>query len=133
MSNAKRARQQAARDANARELYEAPTVGVRTDVYPIDLECRCRIVQRLVVLEAEFKLVEFAIVWTRRASDGDWREVYSCDTKHGSYHEHVTGHQHPNDSRKLSPLYSQVDVQECHDQAYVQVMNNHDKKCGGGW
>lgn len=129
MQNAKRVR--ALRAKSEVHLYEvAADLEVREETYPTDLVCGCRIVQRLV--SSHFALVYFAIVWVKKVDLEEWEEQYSCDTGHGHFHEHVTGHRKPNDARNLRPLYSHVDVQECFDRGYDLVHDRHDRNCGGG-
>lgn len=129
MHNAKRARAERAKSEVS--LYEVPDdLDLREETYPTDLVCGCRIVQRLV--SADFALVYFAIVWAKKVDVDEWEEQYSCDTGHGHFHEHVTGHRKPNDARILRPLYSHVDVQECFDRGYDLVQDRHDQNCGGG-
>lgn len=95
--------------------------------WPADLGCGCRIVSRAVY--AEYLLVQFAVIWVHRIDIDEWEEMYSVDTAHGSYHEHVTGHKKKPDARELRPLYTQVDVQECFDAAYDRVLDRHDRSC----
>lgn len=129
MQNAKRARA-VGRSQREAELYETPSgENHREETYPTDLICGCRIAQRLIY--ADFALIYFAIVWVKRVDLDEWQEQYSCDTGHGYFHEHVTGHRKPHDSRNLRPLYSQVDVQECFDRGYDLVHDRHDQNCGG--
>lgn len=101
-------------------FFEKPTSGCverRQDVELEDPDFRYS--QRLVVHED--KLVEYALVLTRRQQDR-WVEVYSVDTRHGVLHEHVSGHQRENDRRDVQPLYTQVDVQESFDTADQLVL-----------
>lgn len=127
--NAKRAKARAAvQIVDDPDLYEAPAVHP-LDVHeqPLQLPCGCRIIQRL---QFERKsLVYFAIVWVARSPLGGWQEQYSCDTGHGYFHEHPSGHRTPRDRKDLRPLYTHVDVQECYDEAYDLVQDRHDKDC----
>lgn len=111
------------------ELYEAPAGAVEVR-YNVGLMCGCQVSQRL--LNVHHSLVFFAIVWSQRTTFGGWVERYSVDSGHGYYHEHVSGHQEPDDRRDLRPLYSQVDVQECFDPGYDRVQDRHDRDCRGG-
>ncbi|QUW18907.1 hypothetical protein [Agrococcus sp. Marseille-Q4369] len=97
---------------------------------PIAMPCNCcRIVQRNRYVQ--HSLAFFAIVWTRRDGFGRWIEQYSVDTGHGYFHEHVHGHQRPNDRRNIRPLRAQVDVQECFDEGYDQVHARQQRGCKG--
>jgi len=111
-------------------LYEDPTVGNDDQLeFPVDLLCGCKISQRIRYDNGV--VVFFAIIWSKRDSFGGWQEMYSCDSGHGYFHEHVTGHRKQNDRRDVRALYSQVDVQECFDPAYDKVQDRHDKECSG--
>ncbi|MDN3309542.1 hypothetical protein QWJ90_01220 [Microbacterium oryzae] len=113
-------------------LYEAPSgFDVEEITIPVDLICGCRIVQRDCY--QNHLLVQFAIMWITRDALGRWVEQYSCDSQHGYFHEHLTGHRKNDDRRNISALRSQVDVQECFDRAYDLVHDRHDNYCRGGW
>lgn len=112
------------------EFFEDPTVGDQDQYeFPVDLVCGCKISQRLRYKDGA--LVFFAIIWSRRDTFGNWEEQYSCDSGHGYFHEHIWGHRKPDDRRDIAPLYSQVYVQECFDQAYDRVQDRHDNQCTG--
>lgn len=128
--NAKRERARLAKTPPRVDLYEdssdieADEQEMVVDLWP----CGCRIVQRLRFDERK-TLTFFAIMWIDRGSLGTWIEQYSCDTGHGYYHEHVSGHRMPGDRRNIRPLYAQVDVQECFDLGYDRVQDRHDRDC----
>lgn len=124
---AKRARRKASLVPEA-ELYRAPEDGTQENTVQADLVCGCRIVTRTRYLYAS--PVYFAILWVRESSSGQWIEQYSCDSGHGHYHEHVHGHR-GKDRRDIMPLHTQVDVQECWDDAYDRVTRRHDQSCRG--
>ncbi len=66
----------------------------------------------------------FAILYNR-VEDGRGSELYSVDTGHGHFHEHTHGHRKRNDRRDISPLFAQVNVQECFDTGYSTVFDKH--------
>lgn len=66
------------------------------------------------------KLVWFAVL-LNHMHDGRGKEIYSVDTSHGHFHEHPTGHKKRDDRKNISPLYSQVHVQESYDTGYDYV------------
>lgn len=76
------------------------------------------------------KLVRFFFAWQCLDRAGDWVERYSVCTMHGYLHEHTTGHQKP-DRRDVKALYSQTDVQDCHDKAYDMVLERFQFASGG--
>lgn len=77
---------------------DAACVETRNTVDLDDPEFRLDV--RLVVHEE--KLVEYAVVLSRRQAE-EWTEVYSVDTRHGTLHEHVSGHRRSNDSKEIRP------------------------------
>lgn len=77
------------------------------------------------------RLVRFFMAWQCIDREGQWVERYSVCTMHGNLHEHTTGHQTPNDARTVMWLYSQPDVQDCHDKAYDMVLNRYQFANGG--
>ncbi len=85
----------------------------------------------LVMVLDNRRLVRFFVAWQTRDRDGDWTEKYSVCTKHGWLHEHTTGHHSPDDRKNRKPLYSQVDVQECYDEAYELVHGRYLETTGG--
>lgn len=87
-----------------------------------------RIVQRMQYHGG--RLVEFAIILCKRDRRGNWSEIYSVDTKHGSLHVHPTGHRTP-ERHTVSPIYTQVDVQESFDIGYRMVEEWHIRESGG--
>ena len=84
--------------------------------------------QRLVTHNE--KLVEYALVLSR-LQGGEWVEVYSIDTQHGTLHEHISGHKRKNDRRDIRPLYTQVDVQESIDEPAMQLVFEKYRKMRG--
>jgi hypothetical protein len=114
----RQARAQAGKGVQA--LYEKPAKGcVESKLVYEQEDPDFRIVQRLVTHDE--KLVEFAVVLIR-LQKGQWVEVYSVDTVHGTLHEHISGHNRENDSREIQPMYTQVDVQESLDEPAMRLV-----------
>jgi hypothetical protein len=102
------------------EVYEHPCNENLCDEsrLPVELDIGSRIDQRFHY--QRMRPVFFALVFS--VWDGErWVERYSVDTAHGYLHDHPTGHR-TDDRRDIQPLYSQIDVQECYDQAYDLVL-----------
>lgn len=130
--SSQRARQHK-RDRAERTRLDAP----ETQLYVHDkTRCACRVVDIPVELTLDKtvrqvlhyddrnKLVWFAVLYVRM-EDARGTELYSVDTGHGHFHEHLHGHRKRDDRRNISPLYSQVHVQECFDTGYDTVLNKH--------
>lgn len=106
--------------ATTQGFYEPSTTGCpeTRQEYELD-DPDFRLMQRLIVCDN--KLVEYAIVLTRFQAER-WVEVYSVDTRHGTLHEHKSGHQRSGDRRDVRPLYTQVDVQESFDDPAMEMV-----------
>lgn len=115
-------------EVDAASTYEPPE-----DSEPSPLEYRLDSTNRIhaTLYYYERRLVRFFIAWQCLDRAGDWVERYSVCTSHGSLHEHTTGHQRPGDARHIEWLYSQADVQECHDRAYDMVHARYQFANGG--
>jgi len=112
-------------EASAGVSFVRPESGCEETTDTVELEdIDFRLKQRLVTHER--KLVEYAIVLTRHQG-GQWVELYSVDTKHGTLHEHIAGHARDDDKREIQPLYTQVDVQESLDSAVQLVLEKYRK------
>lgn len=121
----------AARDASRPDLYEAPADS-ECDIETSEIWLNKSHHLRVVYAYQHRRLVRFFIAWMALDRDGEWSERYSVCTRHGHLHEHTTGHHRPDDRRDLRELRSQVDVQECHDEAYEKVHNRYVFATGGG-
>ena len=108
-------------------LYMPPENGCVESRQQVELEDPdFRLDMRLV--NSGDKLVEYAVVLSRRWRGGDWDQVYMVDTLHGTLHEHLSGHHQDGDSREIRPLYTQVDVQESlDDPATLMVLEKYRK------
>ncbi len=106
-------------------LFTKPDTGCVETRIKVELEDPdFRIDQRLVTHET--KLVEYAVVLSRRWRDGPWDQVYMVDTLHGTLHEHLSGHHRDNDGREIRAMYTQVDVQESlDDPAMLMVLEKY--------
>lgn len=113
------------------ELYHPPAEA-DCDVDPSELYLDPDNRLHVTLYWCDGRLVRFFMAWQSREHVGEWSERYSVCTKHGMLHEHTTGHQEPNDSRHVLSLYSQADVQDCHDRAYDMVHSRYQFASGGG-
>jgi hypothetical protein len=76
-------------------------------------------------VEWEDQLVEYAIIHSRKDSNGKWVEVTSIDTKfHGSVHRHDGPHA-TTPYKVLRPILTQEDVQESFKSSYDEVYNSY--------
>lgn len=124
-----------------RDRARTPSVELELFVHDKNA-CQCRVEFLSVELEPErqllqilhyddrMKLVWFGIFFHKTNGEGRGLELYSVDTGHGHFHEHTTGHRKRNDRKDISPLYSQVHVQECFDTGDDIVMNKYSAMSG---
>lgn len=104
--------------------------------------CDCRVEDTPIFLDEERqirpilhfnshnKLCWFAVIYYKMEGKVG-KELYSVDTNHGFFHEHVYGHRKRNDRRDIMPLHTQLDVQESYDRAFDMVYNKHLLMTGG--
>lgn len=121
----------ASAEVNAEQLYHPPDES-ECDVDPSELYLDPLNRLHVTLYWRDGRLVRFFMAWQSREYRGDWDERYSVCTLHGYLHEHTSGHQVANDIRNVAPLYSQADVQDCHDQAYDMVHSRYQFASGGG-
>ncbi|MDR6867706.1 hypothetical protein J2Y69_002310 [Microbacterium resistens] len=137
----RQAQSRARREAKDHLALSQTEIDAETLYHPPE-ECDCVVLPQEIYLDAtnqmlvvlylhQQRLVRFFMAWQCRTRDGDWAERYSVCTLHGYLHEHTTGHSQPNDRRDVTPLYSQADVQECHDRAYDLVHTRYQFANGG--
>jgi len=82
-------------------------------------------------LEWKGQLVEYAIIHSRKDSDGKWVEVMSIDTMHhGSVHRHNGSH-NVRDMTIIRTIDSQLDVQESFETSYAEVYSSYVESAKG--
>ncbi|RKE60448.1 hypothetical protein DEU36_2890 [Microbacterium sp. AG238] len=85
-------------------------------------------VNRIVTRRVEWdgQLVDYAIVWTRCGSDGEYVEQVCIDCRHGTVHRH-DGYPHDeNKKRVIRAIYSQEDVQESFRSSFDEVYDAYE-------